>query len=203
MSLGALVGIPQAFGFISKVDTELLTLLYSLALWNTSVLVPRKPTPRVSRIILLLLWITWSVRCPTVKPWITLAKLSVTDFKGNSVRTVQYSLCIYLFLTIQELEVPLCEEFCSIRGNPVDHISSIPEKWWVRNPCCAWSEEMWKCPKPVSVPSWGHRPTYRLWPQSGCAMVQGSTGLAEDGRYMLFIKWVCLGAMHPPRRYHY
>lgn len=109
-------------GFTSQVDAELLTLLYSLALWNTSVLVPRKPTPRVSRIILLLLWMTWSVRCSTVKPWITLAKLSVTDFKGKSVRTVLYSLCICPFLAIQEPEVLLCEEFRFTRRNSGDQL---------------------------------------------------------------------------------
>lgn len=53
------------------------TLLYCVTLWQTSVLVPSSPTPRVSRIIRLLLWMTWSVKWFAFKPWITLAKFPV------------------------------------------------------------------------------------------------------------------------------
>lgn len=53
------------------------TWLYCTALLKTSVLVPSSPTPRVSNTILLLLWITPSVRCEAFRAWMAVPKLSV------------------------------------------------------------------------------------------------------------------------------
>lgn len=69
-----------------------LTLLYFVTLWQTSVLVPRSPTPRVSRIIRLLLWITWSVKWFAFKPWITLAKFPVTVWGKKKKRSRYFSI---------------------------------------------------------------------------------------------------------------
>ena len=101
---------------------ELLTLLYLQTLWNTSVLVPRSPTPRASRTILLLLWMTRSIRCPTFKPWISLAKLSVTDFKGKSVRAGLWFLCIHTLPFYMRTQGTSAKRVCSTTGNPVGQI---------------------------------------------------------------------------------
>lgn len=72
-------------------NTKLLTLLYCLTFWQVSVLVPRSPTPRVSRIIRLLLWMTRSVRWFLFKPWITLAKFSVIVWEKKKILNVLLS----------------------------------------------------------------------------------------------------------------
>lgn len=62
---------------------RLQTRLYMRAWLKTSVLVPSRPTPRVSSIILLLLLITPSVSWLALKAWMAAPKLSVIPWKGN------------------------------------------------------------------------------------------------------------------------
>lgn len=60
---------------------RLVTWLYWRTLLKTDVLVPNRPTPSVSRIILLLLFITPSVRWVVLRAWMAAPKLSVIPWK--------------------------------------------------------------------------------------------------------------------------
>jgi len=100
-------------------NTKPLTLLYCLTFWQTSVLVPRSPTPRVSRIIRLLLWMTTSVKWFVFKPWITLAKFPVIVWE----RRKKYYMSFFLF----SFSLGLAGHFC----HPVPAYMNCIRKIWI------------------------------------------------------------------------